>query len=110
MEKLTVDSKMLRKLLALYFAPRSIDESELKNLIEDLKRDRVSPMDIVDSCETILPALASHENVISKMLGQSLASNQLSQCEALRLVLKLHRKISRRSNMLKTGKAYPGSA
>ena len=36
MEKLTVDSKMLRKLLALYFAPRSIDESELKNLIEDL--------------------------------------------------------------------------
>jgi hypothetical protein len=94
MENLTVDSKMLRKLLALYFAPRSIDESELKNLIADLKRHRVSPMDIVESCETILPALASPENVISKMLGQSSVSDQLSQCEALRVVLKLNGKIS----------------
>ncbi len=105
MENLTVDSNILRKLLALYFTPRSIDESELKDLIADLERQRVSPLDIVQSCETILPALSSPENIASKMFGQSLASNQLSQCEALRLVLKLNGKISGGSNMLKAGNA-----
>ncbi|MBI5249348.1 MAG: hypothetical protein HY912_07630 [Desulfomonile tiedjei] len=109
MKNLTIDSRMLRKLLALYFAPRVIDESELKELIEDLERDGVSPMDIVESCESVLPSLATPENVISRIFGQSAAGNKLSQCEALRLVLKLNGKVSHDSNMTKARKVYPSS-
>jgi hypothetical protein len=86
-----IDTTILAKLLALYFPNYPPCKKDLDALVSELNEQNCRLTHIVEACQRVLPLLSIPGSAVETEFKRYSVERQLTQNDALRLVLRVNR-------------------